>query len=70
MTIDMIIVKFIIKNLPTINGDPDYKYINKIIQALYANAATLYTMLSNRKHATLTAPLSACSEKLSIVRLS
>ena len=47
---DGVVVKFILNNIHTISGDPDYESLNKIIQALYSNVATLPTMLAGGKH--------------------
>ena len=49
-TINDIIAKVVIKTLPTISGDPDQESINEMIQALYANAATLPTIMAGGKH--------------------
>ena len=48
--INEVIYKIFIKTLPTISGYPDYDPFNEMIQALYANVATLLTTLSSWKH--------------------
>ena len=48
--IDEVVAKFVIKTLPTISGETEYEYLNEMIQALYANAATVPTTLSGGKH--------------------
>ena len=48
--INKVVAKFVIKNLPTIIGDPGYESLNEIIQALYANVATLPTSFSGGKN--------------------
>ena len=40
-TIDDITAKFSVKTLPTIKGGRNYEVVNKIMQLLYANTATL-----------------------------
>ncbi len=49
-SIDRIIAKFAIKNIPKIDGKPDYANLNEMIQALYANTATLSTTLGGGSH--------------------
>ena len=49
-TIDEVVFKFFVKNLPKISGVSDYEYINEMIQSIYANAATLQTTISGGKH--------------------
>ena len=48
--INEVIEKFVINDLPTISGEPDYYYLKEIIQTLYANAANLPTTLAGVKH--------------------
>ena len=45
-----IIAKFIVKELPLIEGDPNYAAINELIQGLYCNAAILQTTLGGERH--------------------
>ena len=49
-TIDNIVETCVIKTLPTISGETEYKYLNETIQELYENATTLETTLLVRKH--------------------
>ena len=49
-TIKEIISKFTVKELTRIDGDPNYAAINKLIQRLYGNAATLLTTLGVGRH--------------------
>ena len=42
-TVEEIISKFTVKQLPKIDGEPMYESINRWMQSLYANAATLHT---------------------------
>ena len=49
-TINEVVAKFFIKNLPTIGIETDYEYLNEMIEALYSNAGTLPTRLSGGKH--------------------
>ena len=44
-TIEERITKFIVKELPQTEGDPNYVGINKMIQGLYGNVAILPTTL-------------------------
>ena len=48
--INEVVDKILIKILPTISGDPDYEYLNKMIPALYANVVTLTKTLAGGKH--------------------
>lgn len=43
--IDDIVSKFPVKELPRIEGEPNYETINELVQILYGNAATLPTTL-------------------------
>ena len=45
LSVDDIIAKFPMKTLPIISGEPDYTYINTVIQFIYGNAASLPTTL-------------------------
>ena len=49
-TINRVITKFFINTLPTISGEPEYEFLNEIIQASYENSDTLPTTLAGRKH--------------------
>ena len=49
---DEIVAKFVIKNLSTTSGDPEYESFNEMIQSLYANAATLATTMDGRNMVT------------------
>ena len=48
--IDKSVDKFVIKTLYTISGESDYKYLNNMIQALYANTTTLKTKIIGGRH--------------------
>ena len=48
--INKVVAKFVIKAILTISGDPDYEYLNEMIQALYDNVAILPTTLAGGKH--------------------
>ena len=48
--IDDIVEKFWIKTLPHIDREPLYESINKIMQLLYVNAATLPTKADRGTH--------------------
>ena len=48
-SVDNIVSKFPIKSLPRI-GEPTFESINKMIQILYANAATLPTTMGGGPH--------------------
>ena len=50
MSVEDIREKFPIKNIPKIIGEPTYKAINKLREALYANAATIPMMLRGRRN--------------------
>jgi hypothetical protein len=51
LTIDDIMAKFPNKQLPIIDGEPDYTSINTMVQLLYSNAAaTLSTTLGGGQH--------------------
>ncbi len=50
LTVDAIVAKFPIKSIPTITGEPDYNAINKMVQTLYGNAASLATTLGGGAH--------------------
>ena len=50
MSIEDIRAKFPIKTIPAIIGDPTYKAINDLREALYANAATIPTMLGGARN--------------------
>ena len=43
--VEYVRAKFPIKNIPNIIGEPTYKAINEIREALYLNAAVIPTML-------------------------
>ena len=45
LTTEEIRAKFLYKELPVIQGEPTYSTINELIQAMYANAATVDTTL-------------------------
>ena len=45
MSVENIMAKFPIKNDLEIIGEPTYKAINKVQEALYANAAVILTTL-------------------------
>ena len=45
LSVDDIITKFPMKNLPIIPGEPDYASINTMVKFLYGNAASLPTTL-------------------------
>ena len=48
--IDEFSAKFIINTLPMISGDPDYEWLNEIIQALYSHVAILPTIMAGQKY--------------------
>ena len=48
MSVEDVRAKFPIKNIPYIIGEPTYKAINEIREALYLNAAVIPTMLGGR----------------------
>ena len=50
MLVEDIREKFTIKTTPKIIGDPTYKAINDLREALYANAATIPTMLGGARN--------------------
>ena len=50
LSVDDIIAKFPMKNLPIISGEPDYDSINTMVQFLYGNAASLPTTLGGGQH--------------------
>ena len=50
LSVDNVVSKFPIKTIPTIDGEPDYNTINKIMQLLYGNAASLPTTLGGGQH--------------------
>ena len=50
LSVEDIVSKFPIKALPPINGEPTYSGINDMMQALYANAATMQTTLGGGRH--------------------
>ena len=49
-TIDYSVAKSVTNTLTIISRDPYYESLNEIIQALYANAATLPTILEGEKY--------------------
>ena len=49
-TINKIAAKFTVKTLPFIERDPNYEGINKNMQLLYSNAATLPTQQGGLHH--------------------
>lgn len=49
-SVDDIIAKFPNKTLPSNDGEPDYAFINSMMQTLYGNAATLATPLGGGHH--------------------
>ena len=49
-TVEEIISKFTVKHPPNHDGEPTYKIINKWMQLVYANAATLPTTLGGGRH--------------------
>ena len=49
-TIEERITKFIVKELPQTEGDPNYVGINKMIQGLYGNVAILPTTLGGGRN--------------------
>jgi hypothetical protein len=61
LSVDAIVAKFPVKNIPLINGEPDYEAINHLVQTLYSNAASLATTLGGGGHGhigiIMTAPL-------------
>ena len=48
--IHKLVDKLVIKELPTISGELNYEYSNKIIQALYDNTSILTKTLAGVKH--------------------
>jgi hypothetical protein len=50
LSINDIVTKFPLKNIPTITGEPDYSSINEMVQQLYGNAASLPTTLGGGAH--------------------
>jgi hypothetical protein len=50
LNIDDIIAKFPNKQLPIIDGEPDYTSINTMVQLIYSNAATLSTTQGGGQH--------------------
>lgn len=50
LSIENIVGKFPVKTLPVIQGEPDYASINDMIEALYANSASLPTTLGGGAH--------------------
>ena len=50
LSINNIVTKFPLKNIPTITGEPDYSTINDMVQNLYGNAASLPATLGGGVH--------------------
>ena len=50
LSVDDIVSKFPIKTLPIITSEPNYESINKMVQTLYGNAASLSTTLGGGQH--------------------
>jgi len=50
LSVDEIVAKFPVKNIPNITGEPDYEAINHMVQTLYGNAASLTTTLGGGGH--------------------
>ena len=51
--IDEVVAKFIIKNLPKISGQSDYKSLKEIIRVLYASADTIPTTMDGGKYSNI-----------------
>jgi hypothetical protein len=50
LSVDNIVAKFPLKNIPGITGEPDYESINDVVQKLYGNAASLPTTIGGGAH--------------------
>ena len=50
LSVDDVVSKFPMKKMPKIDGEPDYGNINKMMQLLYGNAASLPTTLGGGQH--------------------
>ena len=48
MSMEDVRAKFTIKTIPNIIGDPTYKAVNELREALYANKSAISTMLEGR----------------------
>lgn len=50
LSVDDIVAKFPLKNIPSITGEPNYASINDMVQMLYGNAASLSTTIGGGAH--------------------
>ena len=50
LSVDDVVAKFPMKTMPKIDGEPDYRNINMMMQLLYGKAASLPTLLGGGKY--------------------